>query len=102
VVVDCDPVRVSVPRTTRALVTTLARVVRGNRQLAAASDRETSTTRATTEELARLARRPQRWLDIAVYVALVMAGRRAASKADGTVWERDETARRARAETVDA
>jgi hypothetical protein len=102
VVIGCDPVQVSVPRTARALVATLARVFRGNRQLAATSDRETSTTRATMQELARLARRPQRWLDIAVYIVLVVAGRRAAGRADGTVWERDETARRARAETVAA
>ena len=103
VVVDCDAVRVSVPRTARALVATLARVYRGNRQLAAtATDRETSTTRATIGQLARLARRPWRWIDIAVYVALVAAGRRAADRADGTVWERDETARQARAEAVGA
>lgn len=95
VVPDVEPVVVRVPRDSRSLVSTLARVRRGNRQLAALMpDVAPPTTAVTTAALVRLARDPRRWPRLCAYVALVGAARVRARRevAHGT-WERDHSAR---------
>jgi hypothetical protein len=92
-IAECEPVVVEVPRTSRALVTTLARVYRGNQELAEADvARGASSTSRTVGELLHLARRPRWWPQIAAYVVLVSAGRLAARRSDGS-WERDTSSR---------
>lgn len=92
-IADCEPVVVRVPRTSRALVATLARVYRGNRQLADTDPaRGASSTRDTARELVALAKRPRWWARLGAYGALVAAGRIAARGSDGT-WERDTSTR---------
>ena len=89
----CEPVVVQVPRTTSALVTTLARVYRGNLELAALEgQRGTRSTSRTVGELGHLARHPRWWPRIAAYVVLVTTGRIAARRSDGS-WERDTSSR---------
>lgn len=93
VIAACDPVKVRVPATVGALVRTLARVSRGNRELATVRpDLAPSTASATGRDLARLARDPRRWPGVAVYVTLVVVGR-LLSRRSSSGWERDHTAR---------
>lgn len=89
-VAECEPVVVHVPRTARALVRTLGRVYRGNREVSA--HLPSSTAGATVADLLRVGRQPSRWLDVAVYAALVLAGR-VASTRPSRGWARDDTAR---------
>lgn len=96
-VAECPPVVVRVPRDTRSLVRTLARVYRGNAELAGAMpELGASSTSATSRELIGLCRSPRRWAQVATYVALVVAGRVAARRSDG-LWERDSSSRTASA-----
>lgn len=93
-VVDCPPVRVRLPRTAGALVTTLTRVHRGNAQLARLHpDLAPRTTSATLQTLARIGRDPRRWADLVVFAALSLVGRGLARR-HGRGWERDHTTRR--------
>ena len=92
-IIECPPVTVRVPRRTRALVTTLARVHRGNRELAARlPDLAPSTARGSMKEVFALLRSPRRIPDVVVYVILTVVGRALSRSARGT-WERDDTAR---------
>jgi len=93
-IVPCTPVKVALPRTTRALVHTLGRVYRGNAELGArlTDDARPSTSR-TSRDLAHLLRSPFRWVDVGVYVAFGVAGRFAARRGTTSAWERDDTAR---------
>jgi glycosyltransferase involved in cell wall biosynthesis len=92
-ILDCPPVTVRVPRRTRALVTTLARVHRGNRELAAHHpDLAPSTARGTMRDVLALLRSPRRIPDVGAYVTLTVAGRALSRAASGT-WERDDSAR---------
>lgn len=93
VIPDVPPVIVRVPRDVRSLVTTLARVYRGNRELAELRpDLAPPSTARTARGLARMARDPRRWPHLAAYVALVAAGRRR-SRRDTAHWARDHSAR---------
>lgn len=94
-IVDCDPVRVRVPRTARHLVRTLARTNRGNRELAAAYPllaRQTATT--TVACLASQVRDVRTLGEVGVYAALVASGR-ALSRLPSRGWARDESSREA-------
>lgn len=93
VVVDADPVVVRVPRTTRALVRTLARVQRGNHELQHSHPTVTaSTTSRTIGELVVLMRRPRRWPDVVVYTLVTIAAR-VRARVSTSRWERDESGR---------
>ena len=95
VIPDVPPVTVRVPRDVRSLVTTLARVYRGNRELARARpDLAPTSTAQTTSGLRRLARDPRRWPQLTAYVALVIAGRWRSRRGAGG-WDRDDSARAA-------
>lgn len=97
VIVDAPPVIVHVPRDVRSLVRILGRGYRGNRELAAAMPIDAASTAGrTANELRDLARSPRRWVDAAVYTALVLAGRLASRRASD-VWHRDDSARAAAA-----
>ncbi|QGG95997.1 glycosyltransferase [Actinomarinicola tropica] len=88
------PVVVRVPRDTRSLVRTLARVYRGNAELAAThSDRAHPSTTRTAREVLVLGRDPRWWPRLAAYVVLVVAGRVLGRRASGGSWERDHSAR---------
>lgn len=80
------PVHVRVPRTARALLTTLVRVRRGPAQLGV------DTGRSTFAELARTATSPSRARDAAVYAAFALLARRRAAGAR-VRWERDASTR---------
>lgn len=91
-VVDCTPVRVHVPRTTGALVATLARVHRGNAELARLRpDLAPRSTRSTLRRLGAHAAHPTNWPDVATFTALTLAGRLLARR--HRRWERDDTTR---------
>lgn len=95
VIVDAPPVVVHVPRDVRSLVRILGRGYRGNRELATAMPvHAASTAGRTASELRDLARSPRRWLDAAVYTAIVIAGR-LASRRGSDAWHRDDSAREA-------
>lgn len=95
VVVDCPPIMVRPPADARSLTHTLARVYRGNRELARLMpDRAHPTTRTTARELLGLARRPGMWPSLGAYVLLVSVGRLRAGR-DSSEWERDESGRTA-------
>lgn len=88
---DCEPVRVRTPRTSKTLIATLGRIYRGNAQL-----RETSTshTRRTVRELLASVRGPLSGLDAIVYVGFVVAGRISGKRSRSKEgWERDESSR---------
>ena len=90
---DVAAVLVRLPRTTRSLVATLARVHRGNAQLAELHPGlAPRTTGATLRRLARLAASPAAWPDISTFALVTVAGRLMAGGA-GQRWERDHTTR---------
>jgi glycosyltransferase involved in cell wall biosynthesis len=92
-IVDCPPVTVRVPLRSRSLVSTLARVHRGNRELAELEpDRARSTARGTLSEVLEVGRTPQRIPQVAAYIALTATGRALSHRASRS-WERDDTAR---------
>lgn len=92
-VVPCTPVRVRLPRTSRALIATLTRVHRGNAELAGLRpDVAPRTTRRTLLQLAPIARDPRRWIDLAVFALVTAAGRLGARRSRRD-WARDETTR---------
>lgn len=100
-IVDTDPVVVHPPRTTRALLHTLARVYRGNQQMREVRPELVSAdTESTSRELARLLRRPGSWLSVAVYTTMVVIGRLLARRSASDAWERDETSRAGRREAA--
>jgi glycosyltransferase involved in cell wall biosynthesis len=94
-IVPCAPVLVSVPRNVRSLVRTLARARRGNREL---FDRmpavARSTTTSTVRHLVRSMTVPARFVDAAVYAAIVTLGRLLATRRTSS-WGRDESSRSA-------
>jgi GT2 family glycosyltransferase len=87
-VLDCPPVTVRTPRTTRALLTILLRVYKGKAEL---SGMPGADTRRTVIELARSARGAGSAFDAVVYAAFALLGRR--SRAGGVAWERDDSTR---------
>jgi glycosyltransferase involved in cell wall biosynthesis len=92
-VLDVAPVRVRLPRTTGALVTTLARVHRGNAELSRLHPGlAPRSTRSTLRRLASLSTTPANWLDVATFAALT-AGGRVLARRTSPRWERDETTR---------
>ncbi len=98
-IVDADPVEVHVPRNARALVKTLARIYRGNRQVSEVDDQVAgSTARRTVRDLRGAASTPRRAADATVYAVVVVLGR-LASMRPATGWERDDTARSGEQET---
>jgi hypothetical protein len=93
VVPSCRAVEVRVPRTTAALVRTLTRVYAGNRTLARSHPQLAAPTTSTTmRELLDLADSPMHAVEVAVYAALVIAGRVGSRRRTG-MWARDHTAR---------
>ncbi len=95
-VVGTDPVVVAAPRTTGALVATLRRAHRGNRELARAESRGQAPTAGTVAALVRLARRgPGSFADAVTYAAVATAARALARVPAGPSlhWERDGTRR---------
>jgi glycosyltransferase involved in cell wall biosynthesis len=92
-IVPCAPVAINVPRDVRSLVRTLARAQRGNRELFdRMPDLAKATTTSTVKQLLRSMAVPGRFIDAAVYAALVTFGRLLAAR-DTQAWERDETSR---------
>lgn len=93
-IIDTDPVVVRVPRSRRALSTTLRRVARGNEEVAA-SPPETLDPRRTSASTARSLlssmRGPRRALDAVVFAALTAHAR--ATRLSGSGWGRDESTR---------
>lgn len=90
---DVAAVQVRLPRSTRALVSTLARAHRGNAQLAALHPGlAPRTTTSTIRRLARHAVAPANWPDIATFVLLTVTARTLAHRR-GRRWERDMTTR---------
>ena len=92
-IVPCEPVRVTTPRTARALLRILARTYRGNREIRRdwpQLDRRPAS-RAVSGLLRQL-RHPSAWVDVGVYLGFALLGRLVArlSRRD---WERDETSR---------
>ncbi|KQY96985.1 hypothetical protein ASD19_08625 [Microbacterium sp. Root53] len=84
------PVRVRVPRTTGALLSTLVRVRRGPAQLGV------DTHRSTLRGLLRTVTGPATAWDALVYAAFALAARRRAARPaarSGAMWERDESTR---------
>ncbi len=96
-VIDCPPVIVFVPRTTRDLLWVLRRTYGGKEETragASASDRATTVTRSALGDLARLARRGgTATVDAAVYAAFATAGRLALAFAPARGWARDDASR---------
>jgi exopolysaccharide biosynthesis WecB/TagA/CpsF family protein len=87
-VLDCPPVTVRTPRTTRALLTILKRVYKGKAEL---SGMPGAGTRRIVWELVRSARSAGSAFDAVVYAAFALLGRR--SLAGGVAWERDDSTR---------
>jgi GT2 family glycosyltransferase len=81
------PVRVRVPLTARALLTTLVRVRRGPAQ------QGVDTGGSTLRALLRTATGPVRAWDAAVYAAFAFAARRRAAGTGHGAWERDASSR---------
>ena len=99
-IIDCAPVVIKPPTDARSLTTTLARVYRGNRELAQTlQGRAASTTWQTARELVPLIRRPRMWPHLLTYVALVAVGRARSHRGD-SAWERDESSRSAEVSTA--
>jgi Glycosyl transferase family 2 len=95
--VDTEPVIVVAPTTTAGLLASFRRVFRGNRAVTEAPAGGRPGTRATVQDLLRLARRgPAELVDATVYAAVVLAARALAWRVPRTPgqWERDETSRR--------
>lgn len=84
-IIDTDPVRVRVPRTTRALLGVLRRQSRGT------SESGVSTSASTLRELLGTVRGPLSLLDACVYAALSLLARFQLRRAGS--WERDESSR---------
>ena len=94
-VVDCPPVAVNVPRTSRDLVRTLRRVYRGKAAMVGQGDAP-ETAGATLADLGAYARHDLRSAaDAAVYAAFAVAGRWQGRPGTAAVWERDESSRAA-------
>jgi glycosyltransferase involved in cell wall biosynthesis len=92
-IVPCEPVRVTTPRTARALLRILARTYRGNREIRRdwpQLDRRPASRAGSG--LLRQLRHPSAWVDVAVYLGFSLLGRLAARLSRGG-WERDETSR---------
>jgi hypothetical protein len=88
VTVECPPVTVRTPRTSRALLTTLKRVYRGNSEL---RDMPGAHTGQTLRELTASVKGPASAFDALVYAGFALAGRLLPrSRPD---WERDESSR---------
>jgi hypothetical protein len=98
-IVDCAPVVVHVPRTTRDLLSVLRRTYKGKGEAcagASAGNRATMLTRSALGDLGRLAGRGgTATVDAAVYAAFAMAGRLTLALAPASAWERDDTSRAA-------
>jgi glycosyltransferase involved in cell wall biosynthesis len=92
-VVDCAPVVVNVPRTSRDLVRILRRTYRGKSQMVAAGN-AAQTAGGTMADLGAYARQDLRSAaDAAVYAAFAVAGRWQGRPGATVVWERDESSR---------
>lgn len=90
---DVAAVQVRLPRTARALVSTLSRAHRGNAQLAALHPGLAPRTTATTvRRLARMAAVPANWLDLSAFV-LITATARLLARRSGRGWQCDTTTR---------
>lgn len=90
VVVDCTPVTVRTPRTSRALLQTLNRVYRGNSELQGMPGKHTGRT---LYQLVISIRGPGSALDAVIYGSFALVGRLACGSIKPT-WERDESSRR--------
>ncbi|SEQ51159.1 glycosyltransferase family 2 protein [Arthrobacter sp. OV608] len=86
-VVDCLPVTVRTPRSSKALLMTLKRVYRGNSELGELP----GSTQRTVTELAASVHSPASALDALVYTGFALAGRLAPRPV--RAWERDESSR---------
>ena len=98
-IVEAAPVRIEVPRTTKALLKTLKRVYRPSEEVVDQAADAPAPAGGTLKALLRNnSHGPAQWADAAGYVALSM-GARAGIKLDerrghsGADWERDETTR---------
>ena len=89
-VLDCDPVLVRTPRSTKALVGTLRRVYRGNSEQAGAGP---SGARDTMKGLLRSIRGPISAADALVYTCFALAGRGEPRSSRAVRWHRDESSR---------
>ncbi len=90
-IVDTDPMRVSTPRDSGALLAVLARQRRGYVEIGIAA-----TTGARAGALVRSVRTPKDAVDAVVYVALTLVSRRRArraARAARPIWERDASTR---------
>lgn len=86
-VVVTDPVRVSAPRTSRALVGILTRARRGAEEL------DVDTGSQTGKHLLRTVTGPASLSDALVYAGFALRARRRARSATATRWERDDSSR---------
>lgn len=92
-IVPCVPVTVVVPKKLSSLTRTLARVNRGNRELAERMPNVARpTTRSTVRQLVRSVSSPGHALDAAIYAGVVTIGR-VRSLSPDRQWMRDETSR---------
>lgn len=90
IVVDTDAVVVRTPRTVPALLSVLRRTYRGNADLA--EHGVESATARTVSDLIGTIRGPVSAIEVVVYAALVLCGRRLARR-PGARWDRDDSSR---------
>jgi len=92
-IVSSDPVLVTTPRTSRALVNILARTYRGNREIRRSfSQLGQRSASMAGGGLLRQLRNPGAWADVGIYIGFSLLGR-LASVLSRARWERDETSR---------
>lgn len=93
-IVRCEPVIVTTPTTARALLSVMARIYRGNREMRRKLPQLAfKPVSYAARGLLRQARYPSAWIDVCVYAGLSLLGR-LASRLSTEEWERDETSRR--------
>jgi hypothetical protein len=94
-IVDCEPVRVTVPRATADLMRITGRAYRGDdaAQPTCRADWGHTTTQRTVRDLLRFASTTSDALDASVYAFIATASRVRALHHTTTVWERDDSSR---------
>ena len=94
-IVDCDPVRVTVPRATGDLMRITGRAYRGDdaTQPTCRADWGHTTTQRTVRDLLRSVSTTSAALDAGVYAFVASASRVRARHHPTTVWERDDSSR---------
>jgi hypothetical protein len=95
-IVDCEPVRVTAPRTTSDLIRITTRAQRGDdaKQPARRDDWGHTRTSSTVRDLLTFASSGlSAAIDASVYSSIATAGRLKARRCDSATWERDESSR---------